>query len=312
MTGAAEVTRAALASLAIPDDVAPRPAHTALGRFFKQSYQVGAERLTRDIPALVLLEIVAVALRVLQNCVLALFRDSATRIKRHPLYIVFVAAPLRVFHALVVLMQRAPGWALGVMLGLAALCLFALGVGIFARIERTTGTLWVFFVGPVLILSIEGVIWLTAAGWLERRERRCRGMYQAAYVKLSQGKYPQASQGFHRVVQRFPRHELAANAQYWIGEAHLRQASALQSRGQIDQARQELRQAVEEFGKVRTQYPRGDTVAAAMYKEAQGYLELQQPATARARLQALAEHFPWTDEASRARAQLIAMAQPQG
>jgi TolA-binding protein len=49
-----------------------------------------------------------------------------------------------------------------------------------------------------------------------------------------------------------------------------------------------------------------------MYKEAQGYLELQQSAAAQARLQALVEHFPWTDEASRARAQLIAMAQPKG
>jgi predicted acylesterase/phospholipase RssA len=312
MTGAAEVTRVALASLAIPDEVAPRPSHTALGRFFKQRYQVGAERLTRDIPALVLLEIVAVALRVLQNCVLALFRDSATRIKRHPLYVAFVAAPLRVFHVLVVLMQRAPGWGLGVMLGLAVLCLFALGVGIFLRTDLTMGTLWVFFIGPVVILIIEGIIWLTAAGWLERRERRCRGMYQAAYAKLSQGKYLQAIQGFHKVVQRFPRHELADNAQYGIGEAHLRQAFALQSNGQIDRARQEIRQAVEEFGKVRTQYPRGDTVPAAMYKEAQGYLELQQSAAAQARLQALVEHFPWTDEASRARAQLIATAQPKG
>jgi TolA-binding protein len=163
-----------------------------------------------------------------------------------------------------------------------------------------------------VILIIEGIIWLTAAGWLERRDRRCRGMYQAAYTKLSQGKYLQAIQGFHKVVQRFPRHELADNAQYGIGEAHLRQAFALQSNGQIDRARQEIRQAVEEFGKVRTQYPRGDTVPAAMYKEAQGYLELQQSAAAQARLQALVEHFPWTDEASRARAQLIATEQPKG
>jgi hypothetical protein len=71
---------------------------------------VGAECLTRDIPVLVLLEVVAVALLVLQNCVVALFRDSATRIKWHPLYLAFIATPLRVFHALVVLMQRAPGW----------------------------------------------------------------------------------------------------------------------------------------------------------------------------------------------------------
>jgi TolA-binding protein len=49
-----------------------------------------------------------------------------------------------------------------------------------------------------------------------------------------------------------------------------------------------------------------------MYKEAQGYLELQQSAAAQARLQDLVEHFPWTDEASRARVQLMAMEQPRG
>jgi hypothetical protein len=169
MTAAAEMSRAALASLALPDDVAPRPSHTALGRFFKQRYQVGAERLTRDIPSLVLLEIVAVALLVLQNCVLALFRDSATRIKWNPFYLVFVAIPLRIFHALVVLMRRAPGWGLGVMLGLAALCLFALGVGLFWPTEFTKGAWWLFRIGPAMILIIEIVIWYTAAGWLDRR-----------------------------------------------------------------------------------------------------------------------------------------------
>jgi TolA-binding protein len=48
-----------------------------------------------------------------------------------------------------------------------------------------------------------------------------------------------------------------------------------------------------------------------MYKEPQRSLELQQSAVAQARLQALVEHFPWTDEASRARAQPIAMEQPK-
>jgi hypothetical protein len=48
-----------------------------------------------------------------------------------------------------------------------------------------------------------------------------------------------------------------------------------------------------------------------MYKQAQGYLELQQSATAQTRLQALVEHFRGTDEASRVRAQLIALEQPK-
>jgi hypothetical protein len=144
----------------------------ALGKFFKQSYGVGAERLTRDIPALVLLEIVAVALLVLRNCGLALFPGSASRIQWNPLYLVLVAAPLRIFHALVVLMLRAPGWGLGVMLGLAVFCLFTLGVGIFWPKELTNRTLLVFFIGPMVILFVEISIWVMAGGWLDRRARR--------------------------------------------------------------------------------------------------------------------------------------------
>jgi len=172
ITAAAEVTRAAVAPFATADEKAQRPSDTALGKFFKQSYRVGAERLTRDIPALVLLEIVAVALLVVRNCVLAIFPESASRIKRNPLYLVLVAVPLRVFHALVVLMRRAPGGGLFLMIVLAALCLFALGVGFFWPDPLTRRTLSIFFLGPIIILIVEGFIWVKAAGWLERRDRR--------------------------------------------------------------------------------------------------------------------------------------------
>jgi hypothetical protein len=175
MTAAAEMTRAAVAPYAIPGEIAPRPSHTALGKFFKDSYRVGTERLTRDIPALVLLEIVAVALLVIRNCVLALFPDGASRIKWNPLYLGLVAAPLHTFHAMVVLWRRAPGWGLGVMLGLAVLCLFALGVGFFWPNKLTTRTLSIFFIGPVMILVLESIIWVMAARWLKWRERRHQG-----------------------------------------------------------------------------------------------------------------------------------------
>ena len=52
-----------------------RPGDTALGRFFKHSYRVGAEKFMRDIPTLVLLEILAVLLLVIRNGILGLFGE---------------------------------------------------------------------------------------------------------------------------------------------------------------------------------------------------------------------------------------------
>jgi hypothetical protein len=76
---------------------------------------------------------------------------------------------------MVVLWRRAPGWGLGVMLGLAVLCLFALGVGFFWPNKLTTRTLSIFFIGPVMILVLESIIWVMAARWLKWRERRHQG-----------------------------------------------------------------------------------------------------------------------------------------
>jgi len=122
----------------------------------------------------VLLEILSVALLVLRNCLLGIFGEQASRIRRQPLYIALVAVPLRVFHSLVVLSLRAPGWGLGVMLGLAVLCVFALFVGIVwwgAVVKPSLAGLLVFIVIPVIILVIEAAIFIVTGSWLERRAR---------------------------------------------------------------------------------------------------------------------------------------------
>ena len=62
-------------AFALPGIVPQRPGDTALGRFFKHSYRVGAEKFMRDIPTLVLLEILAVLLLVIRNGILGLFGE---------------------------------------------------------------------------------------------------------------------------------------------------------------------------------------------------------------------------------------------
>src|SRR5439155_27089530 len=63
-------------------------------------------------------------------------------------------------------------------------------------------------------------------------------IYQAAYLDFSKGSYALAIAGFREFLRRFPEHELAGNAQYWIGEAHYSLARGYASQNQGDKARE--------------------------------------------------------------------------
>lgn len=132
-------------------------------------------------------------------------------------------------------------------------------------------------------------------------------VYQTAYIDFSKGNYPLAIQGFREFLRRFPEADLAGNAQYWIGEAYFSLGRGYAAQGQPDKASGALEQAVQEFRKVIVNYPRGEKVPTALYKEALTLLELKQPNTAEARLQYLLEHFPQSEEAPLARERLAAL-----
>lgn len=136
-------------------------------------------------------------------------------------------------------------------------------------------------------------------------------LYQAAYIDFSKGSYALALTGFRDFLRRFPDHKLADNAQYWIGESHLSLAHNYANAGQADKATQELEEAVREFKKVITNYPRGDKVPTALYKEALALLELKQPSVAQARLQYLIENFPRSEETPLARDRLATLKDKQ-
>ena len=129
-------------------------------------------------------------------------------------------------------------------------------------------------------------------------------VYQTAYIDFSKGNYPLAIAGFREFLRRFPDAELANNAQYWIGEAYWSLARGYANQGQADKVNGALEQAVQEFRKVIVNYPRGEKVPTALYKEALALLELKQPSLAEARLKYLLEHFPQSEEAPLARDRL--------
>jgi TolA-binding protein len=128
--------------------------------------------------------------------------------------------------------------------------------------------------------------------------------YQAAYLDFSKGNYPLAVAGFREFVRRYPDAALADQAQYWVGESLFSQARASLAAGQTDKATRELEQAVQEFRRVSLNYPRGDKVPTALYKEALALLELKQNRLAQTRLQYLLDNFPQSEEAPLARERL--------
>ncbi|MBS1786093.1 MAG: patatin-like protein [Acidobacteria bacterium] len=111
------------------DGSAPRPRATKLGKFFRQQYHVGTEEMLKDMPQLVLLEILAVALLVLRNCLLTTFGPNARRVKESPLYFFGVDLPLRAFYGAVIFLRRAPRYWVAFMAGVTIISLLLLFVG---------------------------------------------------------------------------------------------------------------------------------------------------------------------------------------
>ncbi|MDT5271056.1 MAG: hypothetical protein QOH49_3242 [Acidobacteriota bacterium] len=140
------------------------PMDTGVGQFFSRDYRIGSEALLRDMPPLVLLEIVSTTMLVVRNCLLKVLGGQAERVKAQPLYIFGIDLPLRAFNTLVLFMRRVPDSRKHLPLvlgGLAALLLFV-GVTWFDPVvwtkESGLHTLWffVFIFGPAAVFAAWG------------------------------------------------------------------------------------------------------------------------------------------------------------
>jgi len=86
-----------------------------------------------------------------------------------------------------------------------------------------------------------------------RSGRRIAGaLYNLASQKLNQGQPAKARDLFQDFLNRYPKDELAANAQYWLGETYY--------------AREEWNDAIVEFQKVLKEYKGSDKVPDALLK----------------------------------------------
>jgi tol-pal system protein YbgF len=115
-------------------------------------------------------------------------------------------------------------------------------------------------------------------------------LYNTALSDLNNGDYDNAEMRFVAFLIQFPRHELAANAQYWLGE--------------VDYAQKKYDLAVTEFGKVVKNYPEAEKVPAALLKTAYAQIELGKKAEAKKTLNIIIKEHKNSEEFKAARDKL--------
>jgi tol-pal system protein YbgF len=115
-------------------------------------------------------------------------------------------------------------------------------------------------------------------------------MYKDAYELLKAGKHDEAARGFRELVQRAPDHDLADNAQYWLGECFY--------------ARKLYLEAMPEFRLVTSRYPLGNKAPDALLKLGYCLLALGDAQKGREILKQVPETYPNTEAARLAQVRL--------
>jgi len=125
------------------------------------------------------------------------------------------------------------------------------------------------------------------------RDVTAEKLYATAMTSFRGEEHGQAVLEFTELVDKFPKHTLAASAQYWIGEAYYRQ--------------RDFNQAVTEFQKVPDLYPQSPPVAEALLKLGMCYRALHDLPRARETWEQVVKSHPRTEAATQARALLASL-----
>lgn len=112
-------------------------------------------------------------------------------------------------------------------------------------------------------------------------------LYLKGLDSLKAGDVATAREQFGKFLEQNPKHDLAANAHYWIGETYYSEKN--------------YEAAILSYQEVIKSYPGKDKVVAAMLKQAMSFNEIKDSKSARYVLKKLVEGFPKSEEAKKAK-----------
>ncbi len=115
-------------------------------------------------------------------------------------------------------------------------------------------------------------------------------LYDLTLGLYREEKYEEAIAGFKNFIKKFPRSELADNAQYWVGESYM--------------GLKQYEQAILAFQSVIKKYPKGNKVPNAILRQALAFYEIKDKTSARLLLKKLIKKYPKSSEAKIAKAKL--------
>ena len=115
-------------------------------------------------------------------------------------------------------------------------------------------------------------------------------LYSNGLRDITSGKYDLARQEFQDYLKYYGDTDLASNAQFYLGE--------------IAYAQKQYQEAVSEYDRVLTSYPKSFKLAPARFKKGMALLELGQKTSGVRELREVIRRYPGTDEEKRARARL--------
>jgi tol-pal system protein YbgF len=117
-----------------------------------------------------------------------------------------------------------------------------------------------------------------------------KGLYDETLGLYKQGQYEEAIGGFKGFLKRYPKSDLADNAQFWIGECHM--------------ALRQYEQAILAYQVVIKDYARGNKVPNAMLRQALAFYEIKDKTSARLLLNKIIKNYPNSNEAKIAKVKL--------
>ncbi len=154
-----------------PTESASRPKETALGKEFER-YRVGNEELTKDVPRIILLQVLANALLVLRNCVVTALGErgfDTGSIKKNRFYRWGISLPLHLFRFLVLRKRANPheGWLPPGAVILVSVVLLSLG-GVALNREADFSVLMALL---LVLLPAVGLAYGLRALWIRKFKR---------------------------------------------------------------------------------------------------------------------------------------------